>query len=79
LDPTAGTVYVYRTAGCYEEVPPTSVSLSFLQKVSTSDGGGSWLVSTDGFIVAFGHVNHFGARSSDALNKPVDGLATNAE
>ena len=41
----------------------------------TPDGGGYWVVATDGGIFAFGDAAFFGSTGSMTLNKPVVGMA----
>jgi hypothetical protein len=41
---------------------------------ATPDGGGYWLVASDGGIFAFGDAAFFGSAGGLALNAPVTGL-----
>ncbi len=41
----------------------------------THDGGGYWLVATDGGIFNYGDANFYGSTGSIVLNKPVVGMA----
>jgi hypothetical protein len=42
---------------------------------ATPDGGGYWLVASDGGVFAFGDATFEGSTGSLALNKPVVGMA----
>ena len=42
---------------------------------ATPDGGGYWLVASDGGIFAFGDAHFYGSTGALALNKPVVGMA----
>ena len=42
---------------------------------STADGGGYWLVASDGGIFSFGDATFFGSTGSIRLNKPIVGMA----
>jgi hypothetical protein len=41
---------------------------------STSNGGGYWLVATDGGIFNYGDATFYGSTGSIVLNKPVVGM-----
>ena len=42
---------------------------------ATSDGGGYWLVASDGGVFNYGDAEFFGSRGGQALNKPIVGMA----
>ncbi len=42
---------------------------------ATPDGGGYWLVASDGGIFSFGDANFFGSTGSIHLNRPIVGMA----
>ncbi len=42
---------------------------------STPDGGGYWLVASDGGIFAFGNANYWGSTGGQQLNAPIVGMA----
>ena len=42
---------------------------------ATSDGGGYWLVASDGGVFAFGDAGYFGSMGGRALVKPMVGMA----
>jgi hypothetical protein len=42
---------------------------------STPDGGGYWLVASDGGIFSYGDAQFYGSAGSLVLNKPVVGMA----
>ena len=42
---------------------------------TTSDGGGYWLVATDGGIFAFGDAGFYGSTGGIQLNSPITGMA----
>jgi hypothetical protein len=42
---------------------------------STPDGGGYWLVASDGGIFSFGDAHFYGSTGAVALNKPIVGMA----
>ena len=42
---------------------------------ATPDGGGYWLVASDGGIFSFGDAVFYGSTGAIALNKPVVGMA----
>jgi hypothetical protein len=42
---------------------------------ATPDGGGYWLVASDGGIFSFGDAHFFGSTGSIHLNKPMFGMA----
>ena len=46
---------------------------------STPDGGGYWLVASDGGIFAFGDAHFYGSTGSLVLNQPVVGMAATAD
>jgi len=41
---------------------------------STPDGGGYWLVASDGGIFSFGDATFFGSSGSTPLNEPIVGM-----
>jgi beta-glucanase (GH16 family) len=43
---------------------------------STADGGGYWLVASDGGIFSFGDAKFYGSTGSIRLNKPIVGMAS---
>ena len=43
---------------------------------STADGGGYWLVASDGGVFAFGDATFFGSMGGIALNRPIVGMAS---
>ena len=43
---------------------------------ATPDGGGYWLVASDGGIFSYGDAKFYGSRGGQALNKPIVGMAT---
>jgi hypothetical protein len=43
---------------------------------STPDGGGYWLVASDGGIFTFGDASYFGSTGALRLNKPIVGMAS---
>ena len=45
---------------------------------ATPDGGGYWLVASDGGIFAFGDAHFYGSTGNIALNRPIVGMATSA-
>ena len=44
--------------------------------VATPNGGGYWLVGSDGGIFSFGDARFYGSTGSLRLNKPIVGMAT---
>ena len=46
---------------------------------ATADGGGYWLVASDGGIFAFGDAQFYGSTGSIHLNKPIVGMAATAD
>ena len=42
---------------------------------ATADGGGYWLVASDGGVFAFGDARFYGSTGSIRLNRPVVGMA----
>jgi len=46
---------------------------------ATSDGGGYWLVASDGGIFAFGDAKFYGSTGSLHLNKPIVGMAATSD
>ncbi len=42
----------------------------------TPDGGGYWLVGSDGGIFTFGDAQFYGSSGATALNKPIVGMAS---
>ena len=42
---------------------------------ATPDGGGYWLVASDGGIFSYGDAAFFGSRGGQPLNKPIVGMA----
>ena len=42
---------------------------------ATPDGGGYWLVASDGGVFTFGDAQFFGSTGAMVLNKPVVGIA----
>ena len=47
--------------------------------VATPDGGGYWLVASDGGIFSYGDAGFLGSRGGQPLNKPVVGMAATAD
>jgi len=45
----------------------------------TPDGGGYWIVSTDGGIFSFGDARFFGSTGAMTLNKPIVGMAATSD
>ena len=45
----------------------------------TADGGGYWMVATDGGIFAFGDAAFYGSMGGKPLNKPIVGMAATAD
>jgi hypothetical protein len=43
---------------------------------ATPDGGGYWLVASDGGIFSFGDADFYGSTGAMALAKPIVGMAT---
>jgi hypothetical protein len=43
---------------------------------ATPDGGGYWLVASDGGIFTFGDASYLGSTGHTTLNKPIVGIAT---
>jgi hypothetical protein len=41
----------------------------------TPDGGGYWLVASDGGVFSFGDASYFGSTGGMTLVDPVDGMA----
>ena len=41
----------------------------------TPDGGGYWLVASDGGIFSFGDAGYYGSMGNKPLNKPIVGMA----
>jgi hypothetical protein len=46
-----------------------------VETAAVSDGGGYWLVASDGGIFSFGGAGYYGSTGSIALNKPIVGMA----
>jgi hypothetical protein len=42
---------------------------------ATPDGGGYWLVASDGGIFTFGDANFFGSTGNIRLNSPIVGMS----
>ena len=42
----------------------------------TADGGGYWLVASDGGVFAYGDARFYGSAGSLVLNKPIVGIAS---
>jgi hypothetical protein len=42
---------------------------------TTADGGGYWLVASDGGVFAFGDAGYSGSMAGSALNQPVVGIS----
>ena len=55
--------------------PPPSPSLRVVSVVSTPDGGGYWLASSDGQVYGF-DAGNFGSPAKLGLNKPIVGMAS---
>ena len=45
---------------------------------ATADGGGYWMVASDGGVFAFGDAVYHGSMGGHPLNKPVVGMATDS-
>ena len=46
---------------------------------ATADGGGYWMVASDGGIFAFGDARFYGSMGTMHLNRPIVGLAATAD
>jgi hypothetical protein len=44
--------------------------------VATADGGGYWLVASDGGIFRFGDAGFYGSEGGTHLNRPIVGMGT---
>ena len=54
----------------------TQLNKPVVGMASTADGGGYWLVASDGGIFAFGDAGFFGSTGAIALNRPIVGMAS---
>ena len=53
----------------------TPLNKPVVAMAATPDGGGYWLVATDGGIFNYGDAGFFGSQGATALNKPIVGMA----
>jgi hypothetical protein len=51
------------------------VSAPIISMAATPNGGGYWLVGSDGSVQAFGNASNFGSMAGQPLNQPVVGMA----
>ncbi|HVB93421.1 MAG TPA: SpoIID/LytB domain-containing protein [Acidimicrobiales bacterium] len=54
----------------------TQLNKPVVGMASTADGGGYWMVASDGGIFAFGDAGFFGSTGAIALNRPIVGMAS---
>ena len=54
----------------------TQLNKPVVGMASTADGGGYWMVASDGGIFAFGDADFFGSTGAIALNRPIVGMAS---
>ncbi len=57
------------------DLSATALNQPIVGMATTPDGGGYWLVASDGGIFAFGDARFFGSTGNIHLNKPIVGMA----
>src|SRR6202040_3081597 len=66
----ASDAHFYGSTGAIQLAKP------IVGMAATSDGGGYWLVASDGGIFAFGDAHFYGSTGAIQLAKPIVGMAT---
>jgi hypothetical protein len=86
-----GTVYNFGTAGFYGDIrqlnpslPPggsnaSSLRCPIVSMASTSDGGGYWLVASDGGVFSFGDAVYYGSTGGLRLSAPIVGITASPD
>ncbi|MDA8263432.1 MAG: hypothetical protein M0Z47_11455 [Actinomycetota bacterium] len=62
-------------AGSYGSMSGIALNQPVVGMASTPDGGGYWLVASDGGIFSFGDAHFYGSMGGTKLNQPVVGMA----
>ena len=62
----------HRISGPWEDKP---LNAPIVGIAPTPDGGGFWLVASDGGVFAFGNASFYGSTAALKLNKPIVGIA----
>ena len=65
-----------RTAGYYGSTGGLHLNKPIVGMAATPDGGGYWLVASDGGVFSFGDATFYGSTGGFTLNKPIVGMAT---
>ena len=72
--PTAG-IFAFGDAGFYGSTGGMVLNQPVVGMAATPDGGGYWLVASDGGIFAFGDAGFYGSTGGITLNRPIVGMA----
>ncbi len=81
LDHSDGAVSVEAPSGCAApaflgSMGGKSLNAPIVGMATTPDGGGYWLVASDGGVFTFGDARYYGSTGNLKLNDPVVGMAT---
>ena len=57
----------------------TILNAPIVGMATTPDGGGYWMVASDGGVFAYGDASFYGSMGAKPLNKPVTGMATTSD
>src|SRR5580658_10078514 len=74
LPDVAGSPVPFGNAGSLGSAPAKTAA-PIVGMAATPDGGGYWLVASDGGIFSFGDAQFFGSTGGLALHKPIIGMA----
>jgi hypothetical protein len=72
-------VFAFGDAGFYGSMAGVRLNAPVVGITSTPDGGGYWLVSSDGGVFAFGDAGFYGSMAKVRLNGPVEGITSTTD
>jgi hypothetical protein len=69
-------VFAYGDAGFFGSIGGSPLNRPVVGMAATPDGGGYWLVASDGGVFAYGDAGFFGSIGGSPLNRPVVGMTS---
>jgi hypothetical protein len=57
----------------------TTLNAPIVGMATTPDGGGYWMVASDGGVFAYGDAGFYGSMGAKPLNRPITGMATTSD